>query len=194
MDSESLNSASLLTIGEVCERLNYSRSSIYRRIQSGELEAVRLGRGAALRVRPDAVEPALTPGRGGRVNLALGDLRLLDAVADRLRTNQVDGVAQAGLPADLVAVEQSVWKRLSPGRNAWPVIGEFDARVAGLEQRQAAIADELGELRDRQASAPARDQGRLADWELNDRVGERPEAELPAIEAAIRRLQTNGKA
>ena len=65
MDSESLNSASLLTIGEVCERLNYSRSSIYRRIQSGELEAVRLGRGAALRVRPDAVERALTPGGRG---------------------------------------------------------------------------------------------------------------------------------
>ena len=123
------------------------------------------------------------------MNHALGDLRLLDAVADRLRTNQVEGVAQAGLPADLVATEASVWKRLTPGRNAWPVIGELDARVAGLEQRQAAIADELGELRDRQASAPARDQERLADWELDDRVGERPEAELPAIEDAIRRLQ-----
>ena len=65
MDIESRNVTPLLTIGEVCERLNYSRSSIYRRIQSGELEAVRLGRSAALRVHPEAVERALTPATEG---------------------------------------------------------------------------------------------------------------------------------
>jgi len=41
-----------------------------------------------------------------------------------------EAIAEAGLPADLVSVETSVWKRLTPGRNPWPQVAEFDARVA----------------------------------------------------------------
>ena len=119
----------------------------------------------------------------------LAEATLLDAVAGRVRTSQVEEVARAGLPADLVATEQSVWKRLTPGRNPWPQVAAFDERVAGLEQRQAAVADELRELRERELAAPARDHERLAEWELGDRKGLRPEPELPAIRERIELLQ-----
>jgi hypothetical protein len=113
----------------------------------------------------------------------------VDAHGKLLRPNQAETVAQAGLPADLVAAETSVWKRLTPGRNPWPQVAEFDERVAELEQRQAAAADELRELHERKQLAPERDHDRLAEWELADRKGPRPEPELPAIDAAIERLQ-----
>src|SRR5829696_2531078 len=68
----------------------------------------------------------------------------------------------------------------------WP---EVDARVAELEQRQAAVAAELRELHERLRLAPECDHDRLAEWELADRDGPPPEAELPAIEDAIERVQ-----
>ncbi len=47
----------LLTLGETAARLGLSRSSVYRKVRSGELPAVRLGRrGTSLRVRPEALE------------------------------------------------------------------------------------------------------------------------------------------
>jgi len=66
---------------------------------------------------------------------------------------------------------------------------EFDARVAELEQRQAAVADELRELHERRRPARNATHDRLAEWELADRDGPRPEPELPAIEDAIERPQ-----
>ena len=54
----------------------------------------------------------------------------LDAHAERLRASRAEAIAEAGLPTDLASVETSVWKRLTPGRNPWPQVAEFDARVA----------------------------------------------------------------
>lgn len=51
----------LLTVDEVSNLLHYSRSSVYRLINKGDLPAVRLGAGPALRVRADALEDWLTP-------------------------------------------------------------------------------------------------------------------------------------
>jgi excisionase family DNA binding protein len=46
----------LLTVDEVAERLRISKSSVYRRIESGELPAVRLGTHARAPLRVDAHE------------------------------------------------------------------------------------------------------------------------------------------
>jgi len=113
------------------------------------------------------------------------------AVADRLRPNQAEAIDQAGLPADLVAVETNVWSRLSPARNRWPEIAAFDERVAELEMRQAAKADEL---RDREIAAPAADTDRLATWQLDGEKGPRPEPELPGIREQIQRRQEEWEA
>jgi excisionase family DNA binding protein len=51
-----------LAPSEVARRLGLSRSTVYRRIQSGDLPALRLGRdGTTLRVRADELEAWLTP-------------------------------------------------------------------------------------------------------------------------------------
>jgi len=118
----------------------------------------------------------------------------LDAHAAKLRENQIETIDRAGLPADLVATEANVWKRLTAGRNRWPEIAAFDERVAELEQRQAAVADELRELRDRELAAPATDAERLAAWHLEAEKGPRPEPELPAVKERIEQRQADWEA
>jgi excisionase family DNA binding protein len=48
----------LLTVVEVAERLNVSRSTVRRRIDHGEIPALRLGRGPQAPVRIDPLELA----------------------------------------------------------------------------------------------------------------------------------------
>jgi len=117
----------------------------------------------------------------------------VEAVEGEVRPNHIEAIDRAGLPHDLVAAEANVWKRLSPARNRWPEIAAFDERVAELEQRQAAKADELRELRDRELAAPAVDADRLATWQLDGEQGPRPEPELPEIRKRIRERRRNGR-
>ena len=100
-------------------------------------------------------------------------------------------VVDAGLPADFFGAEENVWRRYSPAKNRWREVAEFDARAGELEQRQAAINAELQELYDRERAAPDADAAALAEWELHDRKGQRPEPTLPAIQAEIKELQAS---
>jgi excisionase family DNA binding protein len=52
-----------LSARQVAARLGVSELTIRRRIKSGELPAVRLGHGRAVRVRSDDLEAALRPVR-----------------------------------------------------------------------------------------------------------------------------------
>jgi hypothetical protein len=118
----------------------------------------------------------------------------VDGISQTLRKDQAEMIRERGLPADLVSVETNVWRRLSPARNRWPEIAAFDERVAELEMRQAAKADELRELRDREIAAPAADADRLATWQLDEEKGPRPEPELPAIREEIQRRKEEWEA
>lgn len=48
--------AKLLTVREVAERLRVSRWTVYRKVESGEIPAVRLGEGKQSPVRIDPAE------------------------------------------------------------------------------------------------------------------------------------------
>jgi 4'-phosphopantetheinyl transferase EntD len=98
-------------------------------------------------------------------------------VEARLRTDQVETAREHGLPRDLFAVEESIWKRLSPFKNRWPA--EFDMRVAELEQQQAEIQSELADLHARANAAPDLDAAALADWELSTARGRAPRRPYP---------------
>src|SRR5215204_6687279 len=114
----------------------------------------------------------------------------LDAHAERLRARRGPRRSpRPGCPPISLRSRRAYGSGSRPaatlGRR-WP---EVDARVAELEQRQAAVAAELRELHERLRLAPECDHDRLAEWELADRDGPPPEAELPAIEDAIERVQ-----
>jgi hypothetical protein len=99
--------------------------------------------------------------------------------------------ADASVPANLATIEHNALWRLSPQRNRWPEIAEFDDRVAELEQRRAALSAELADLHQRQQAAPMADAERLAAWQLDGQKGPRPEPQLPAIDDAIRQRQAD---
>src|SRR5829696_10478650 len=72
--------------------------------------------------------------------------------------------------------------RLSPRRNRWRDVAEFDERIAKLEQRQADIGREIGELEERLRQAPAAHEQRLAEWIAAGERGDRPLSEAPELE------------
>lgn len=128
----------------------------------------------------DVAEKVADQGRdlariGGRV----------DAISTGLRKDQAETIREHGLPADLVGVEQNALRRISPFRSRWPEIAAFDERVDELEVRQAAKAAEAAELHDREISAPAAHEERLATWQLDGEQGPRPEPELPKVREQI---------
>jgi hypothetical protein len=127
----------------------------------------------------------------------LSHLELAERVRNveaRLRTDQVETAQQHGLPSNVAAVEEGVWKRLSPFRNRWPEVTQFDMRVAELEMRQGQVSAELQQLHDRELAAPAADAERLAAWQLDGERGDRPEATLPAIKREMAERQADHEA
>jgi hypothetical protein len=118
----------------------------------------------------------------------------LDAHAARLRTNQVEGIAQAGLPADLVQAEASVWKWFTPGHARWPEVQRFDERLAEMEMTRAAVQDDIARLGEELRNAPSRDAERLAEWQLGGQKGPRPERRVPTLERQLeeRRAEHDG--
>jgi excisionase family DNA binding protein len=50
-----------LTVDEAARELRLSRSTIYRKVHDGSLEAFRVGQAGTLRFRPAAVNAVLTP-------------------------------------------------------------------------------------------------------------------------------------
>jgi hypothetical protein len=143
--------------------------------------------------RPDPLEPVLEI--VGEIDRKVGILQARTSIReDQERPSPAEAAQRVGLPADLASLQTNVWRRLSPARNRWPEILEFDQRVAELEMRQAEKATELRELNDREIAAPAADADRLATWQLDGEKGPRPEPELPGIKEQIRKRQEDWEA
>lgn len=95
------------------------------------------------------------------------------------------GADVTGMPRDLATAETNAIRRLSPRRNRWPELAELDARVAELEQRRGDTGTRLGQLREQLANAPREDADRLAEWEVGNRKGPRPEPTTIVLERQI---------
>jgi hypothetical protein len=116
-------------------------------------------------------------------------LLALDRRVDRLEDPPVDAreaARDAGLLVDLATAESNAFKRLTGTHNRWPDVDALGQKVTELEQRRAAKAAELQELRDREVSAPAEHADRLATWQIDGEQGPRPESELPGIREEVR--------
>lgn len=59
-------SEKFLKMADIAERLNVSRSTVYRLIKSGELPAIRIGKN--FRVRPSDLEVYITGARAANTN------------------------------------------------------------------------------------------------------------------------------
>lgn len=99
------------------------------------------------------------------------------------------GADRAGMPTDLLTAEQSALRRLSPRRNRWRSVAEYDARVEELERQAQGLMDEMQALLDARAQTEQGDRDRLADWVERGSKGATPPSELIRLEEKIKDLQ-----
>lgn len=95
---------------------------------------------------------------------------------------------EARYPAALVDQEQNALRRLSPRRNRWPEVAEFDARVSAIEGKRARLAERTAELTQATQTAEAEDREALAIWML-DPSKPRPLPAMPALETELTEIR-----
>ena len=101
---------------------------------------------------------------------------------DRTLAELVDPPAEARRRvAQAVTAEQSAWRRRSPARSRWPEVVAFDQRVLELDQRQAALVQQVVELEQQLHAAEEADRQALAGWLGAGEQGPRPLPTAPAV-------------
>ena len=133
--------------------------------------------------------------------------RASDAADDAVRgatiaKNEAERVASARkeiderFPSDhelmvraLASEEQAALLRVGPRRNRWRDLAEFEDKLAGLEQRRAALSEEIAALNLKLHDEPTRHTAALAAWLENGETGERPGSRVPELEQAIQDRQ-----
>lgn len=97
--------------------------------------------------------------------------------------------ALEALPLDLARQEQSALRRISPLRSRWPEVIEFDTRAGGLEQRAAAVAEELRRATQERNAAPEADTRRRAEWIAAGEKGDAPASIRLELDRRIEELE-----
>lgn len=87
--------------------------------------------------------------------------------------------------SEAVGLEQSALRRRSPARSRWPELVAIDERVLELDQRQAALGQQVIELQQQLQAAEEADRQALALWLGGGEKGPRPEPTAPAVQAAL---------
>jgi hypothetical protein len=118
------------------------------------------GWGDTVETRPVAVSPVLT----------------VEAQVARMRDRE-----QRRQPLS----DSPMLRRFSPRRNVWPEVAAYDERARELERRAAALNDEIAARGEARKQAVEADRDALAEWQLRDGKGRRPEPTAPAIEQEI---------
>lgn len=116
--------------------------------------------------------------------------KLLDAAASNVAdiAHHPDVVREA-MSHDIAKQEQSALRRISPLRDRWPEVDEFDDRTAEFDQRRQRVAEELQRLRAERNLAPEHDARTLAEWLAGGEKGKRPEPTAPALDRQIEELE-----
>jgi len=94
-----------------------------------------------------------------------------------------------GLGRGLLSVEQSTWARISPRRNRWPKLAAIDERVNELDQRRAALVDELAVVNEQRATAEQRHADQLATWFQDGQRGQRPASGATVLDERLADLR-----
>jgi hypothetical protein len=89
------------------------------------------------------------------------------------------------------AAERTALARILPRRNRWADLLAFDQRIADVEQQQARLNQELGELFQQQRTAGPDHERALVSWHANGAKGPRPEPTAAAIAERIAQLQAD---
>jgi hypothetical protein len=100
-----------------------------------------------------------------------------------------EGMPDMGGIHGLAQLEQDSWRRLTPRRAVWTDVRRFDGRVAELERRKHEVTTALQDVHLRLANVDLADAERVAQWELGDHKGARPEPERPHLERERDRLE-----
>ena len=83
------------------------------------------------------------------------------------------------------ATDLSIFRRFSPRRSHWPEVAAYDKRAAELQQRAAALNDEISRREEALRAASLADREALAQWQLTDGKRRRPAPTAPTIKQEI---------
>lgn len=81
--------------------------------------------------------------------------------------------------------EQAAMLRLGPRRNRWKDLLEFEERMVEIEQRRAALLEEIGAVNLQINNEPQRHTAALATWMEEGEKGDRPASRLPELQAEL---------
>jgi hypothetical protein len=85
----------------------------------------------------------------------------------------------------LASQEQAAMLRLGPRRNRWKDLLEFEERMVEIEQRRAALIEEIGAVNLQINNEPQRHTAALATWMEEGEKDDRPASRLPELQAEL---------
>ena len=85
----------------------------------------------------------------------------------------------------LASQEQAATLRIGPRRNCWQELLTYEERLGEIEQRRAALIEEIAALNLKLQEESSRHTAALASWMEADEEGERPASRASELQAAI---------
>jgi hypothetical protein len=105
----------------------------------------------------------------------VGDVQRAEEVEENRRPYR-------GVPAGLVDDERASWLQLSPRRNRWREVAEYDRKVAELDAESQRVREQATAVHEQLRDAPAADHDARARWIAKGRPGRPPTASVPELE------------
>jgi hypothetical protein len=107
------------------------------------------------------------------------------AVAARQRTEELSPDPHRETLRALETQEQAATLRIGPRRNRWRDLAAFDNELVEIEQRRAALLEEIAALNMQLQDEPARHTAALAAWMEAGEQDERPASRAAELQAAL---------
>jgi hypothetical protein len=118
-----------------------------------------------------------------RLGLATREAKSAQAAKDRAEELVPDPHKE--MLQALASQEQAALLRIGPRRNRWRDLLAYEERLVELEQRRAALHEEIGALNLHLQEEPRRHTAALAAWMRDGEQGERPVSRVPELQATL---------